>query len=144
MQRQYDDTEDDFDRDMDQRTRGVGGRSGRIILLGDGTEVLTDSDEQEMFDHGDEDRDLEAQVSKGQPQTEDSESRKREATPGPESEKGSLTSHTPDTMEDTNPFDSPASNSTERSATAEELPPYVQAANSSDIPEKLTTPTKEP
>ncbi|MCJ1404131.1 Protein phosphatase 2C 2 [Xylographa trunciseda] len=140
VRRQYEDTDDDFDRDMDQRTRGVGGRSGRIILLGDGTEVLTDSDEQEMFDHDEEDKDLESHVNKGQSQMENSESRNREATPGPESERGSLTSHTPETMEDSNPFDSPASNSTERSNAADEPPPYIKAANNSDIPEKLTTP----
>lgn len=34
-------------------TRGLAGfaRSGRIILLGDGTEVLTDMNEEEMFDN---------------------------------------------------------------------------------------------
>jgi protein phosphatase PTC2/3 len=43
---------------------GVGGYRGRIIFLGDGTEVLTDSDDTEMFDNADEDKDLESQVSK--------------------------------------------------------------------------------
>ena len=43
-----------------------GNQRGRIILLGDGTEVLTDSDDTEMFDHGDEDKDLDSQVHKGQ------------------------------------------------------------------------------
>jgi len=143
VRRQYDDTDDDFDRDMDQRTRGVGGRSGRIILLGDGTEVLTDSDEQEMFDHDEEDKDLESQASRGQLHTESTESRNREATPGPESDRGHLTSHTPETMEDANPFDSPASNSTERSTATDEPPPYVKAANDSDLPEKLTTPSSK-
>ncbi|MCJ1283874.1 Protein phosphatase 2C 2 [Xylographa opegraphella] len=143
VRRQYEDTDDDFDRDMDQRTRGVGGRSGRIILLGDGTEVLTDSDEQEMFDHDEEDKDLESQVSRGQMQTETTEFRNREATPGPESERGHLTSHTPEPMEDSNPFDSPASNSTERSTAADEPPPYVKAANDSDVPEKLTNPSSK-
>lgn len=33
-------------------------------MLGDGTEVLTDSDDTEMFDNADEDKDLESQVSK--------------------------------------------------------------------------------
>ena len=141
MRRQYEDTDDDFDRDLDQRTRGVGGRSGRIILLGDGTEVLTDSDEQEMFDHDEEDKDLESQATRGQLQTKSSESRNREATPGPESERGHLTSHTPETMDDANPFDSPASNSTERSTAADEPPPYVKAANDSAIPEKLANPS---
>ena len=143
MRRQYEDTDDDFDRDMDQHTRGVGGRSGRIILLGDGTEVLTDSDEQEMFDHDEEDKDLESQVSRGHMQTESSEFRNREATPGPQAERGPLTSHTPETMEDANPFDSPASNSTERSTASDEPPPYVKAANDSDIPEKLSNPSSK-
>jgi len=34
--------------------------------LGDGTEVLTDSDDTEMFDHSEEDKDLASQVHKGQ------------------------------------------------------------------------------
>lgn len=44
-------------------------QSGRIILLGDGSEVLTDSDDTEMFDH-DEDKDLASQVHKGQSATD--------------------------------------------------------------------------
>jgi protein phosphatase PTC2/3 len=53
---------------MDQKLKSFGGnqRGGRIILLGDGTEVLTDSDDTEMFDHGEEDKDLASQVPKGQ------------------------------------------------------------------------------
>lgn len=50
-----DDTTDDYDPDMTSSgiTRGLAGfaRSGRIILLGDGTEVLTDMNEEEMFDN---------------------------------------------------------------------------------------------
>jgi protein phosphatase 2C family protein 2/3 len=52
---------------MDNKIKNFGGnQKGRIILLGDGTEVLTDSDDTEMFDHGDEDKDLDSQVHKGQ------------------------------------------------------------------------------
>lgn len=52
---------------MDNKLKSFGGNQrGRIILLGDGTEVLTDSDDTEMFDHGDEDKDLDSQVHKGQ------------------------------------------------------------------------------
>jgi protein phosphatase 2C family protein 2/3 len=52
---------------MDNKLKSFGGnQKGRIILLGDGTEVLTDSDDTEMFDHGDEDKDLDSQVHKGQ------------------------------------------------------------------------------
>lgn len=53
--------------DVDQKSKSFGGNQrGRIILLGDGTEVLTDSDDTEMFDRSEEDRDLESQVHKGQ------------------------------------------------------------------------------
>lgn len=52
---------------MDQKSKSFGGNQrGRIILLGDGTEVLTDSDDTEMFDRSEEDRDLASQVHKGQ------------------------------------------------------------------------------
>ena len=132
--RQQYDSGDDFDHDLDQQPRGVHGRSGRIILLGDGTEVLTDSDEQEMFDHDEEDRDLEAQVSKGQSQAN------REATREPESEKAQVTSHTPESMETGNPFDSPSSNITEKSISADDPPPYIKAASNSDLPSKLVNP----
>lgn len=43
---------------------GMAGYKGRIIFLGDGTEVLTDSDDAEMFDNTEEDKDLASQVSK--------------------------------------------------------------------------------
>ena len=43
---------------------GIGGYRGRIIFLGDGTEVLTDSDDTEMFDNAEEDKDLASQVAK--------------------------------------------------------------------------------
>ncbi|KAK4179326.1 phosphatase 2C-domain-containing protein [Triangularia setosa] len=46
------------------RSFGIGGYKGRIIFLGDGTEVLTDSDDTEMFDNSEEDKDLASQVSK--------------------------------------------------------------------------------
>lgn len=83
----FDDSPDDYDMDIDQRTRMLdGGRSGRIILLGDGTEVLTDGgdNDAEMFDQSDEDeeKDLESQVKKGQASAEDGRNQ-REETPGP-------------------------------------------------------------
>lgn len=73
--------------DLDQRTRMLTSRGGRVILLGDGGEFNADSGEQdsEMFDQSDdEEKDLESQVRKGQSDAEDSDRNKREATPGPE------------------------------------------------------------
>ncbi|GAB1313836.1 Protein phosphatase 2C 2 [Madurella fahalii] len=55
------------------RSFGIGGYRGRIIFLGDGTEVLTDSDDTEMFDNAEEDKDLVSQVSRGSSATSQSE-----------------------------------------------------------------------
>lgn len=76
------DSGDDYDMDMDHRARPLGGRSGRIILLGDGTEVLTDSADTEMFDNDEEEKDLGSQVNKTEADALDSRS-EREGTPGP-------------------------------------------------------------
>lgn len=72
--------------DLDQRARGFGGNRGRIILLGDGTEVLTDSDDADMFDTSAEDKDAKNQVNKATPDTSDVDSSRseREGTPGPQ------------------------------------------------------------
>jgi protein phosphatase 2C family protein 2/3 len=60
----YDENSDDYDMDMDQRTRSFGSLGGRIILLSDGTEVSHDHEDTEMFDNDDEERDLVSQVSR--------------------------------------------------------------------------------
>ncbi|CAG8975426.1 hypothetical protein HYALB_00010373 [Hymenoscyphus albidus] len=63
----FDDSDSGYDVDMDQKNKATSGNQrGRIILLGDGTEVLTDSDDTEMFDNQEEDKDLASQVNKGQ------------------------------------------------------------------------------
>ncbi|KIW70908.1 hypothetical protein PV04_03139 [Phialophora macrospora] len=88
VRHQFDhDSPDEYELDLDHRPRGFGGRSGRIILLGDGTEVLTDSDDTEMFDHSEEDKDAANQVKKGTPNTSDVDSARgeREGTPAPQS-----------------------------------------------------------
>lgn len=67
----FDDSDSGYDVDMDQKLKSFGGnKRGRIILLGDGSEVLTDSDDTEMFDHGEEDKDLASQVPKSSSKTE--------------------------------------------------------------------------
>jgi protein phosphatase 2C family protein 2/3 len=62
--------------DMDARAKA---NRGRIILLGDGSEVLTDSDDTEMFDHSEEDKDLDSQVHKNE--TAQGEVEKKESAP---------------------------------------------------------------
>lgn len=66
MHHNYEDSDSGYEMDADGKSKGfgVGGSRGRIIFLGDGTEVLTGSDDTEMFDNADEDKDLESQVSK--------------------------------------------------------------------------------
>lgn len=63
----FDDSDSGYDVDSDNKpgkSFGIGGHKGRIIFLGDGTEILTDSDDTEMFDNSEEDQDLASQVSK--------------------------------------------------------------------------------
>lgn len=97
MHHRFDDSPDDYDIDMDQRTRMLGGgRGGRVILLGDGTEIslggmgddddddvdMSDNRVQEMDESSDE-KDTEA-VQKDQAQQSGSEDRQmREGTPAP-------------------------------------------------------------
>jgi protein phosphatase 2C family protein 2/3 len=64
---------DDSDNKQ-SRTFGVGSYKGRIIFLGDGTEVLTDSDDAEMIDHTEEDKDLASQVAKSSAAPQDTSS----------------------------------------------------------------------
>ncbi|RDA93577.1 hypothetical protein CP533_6164, partial [Ophiocordyceps camponoti-saundersi (nom. inval.)] len=61
----FEDSDSGYEMDGENKRKGFGtGPRGRIIFLGDGTEVLTDSDDTEMFDNADEDKDLDSQVSK--------------------------------------------------------------------------------
>ncbi|KAJ5691455.1 Protein phosphatase 2C [Penicillium malachiteum] len=78
IRNQFEDQLDDYDLEMD-RSRAFNERAGRIILLGDGTEVIPDHNEEELFDQT-EDQDLVNQVH-----PTDSIRNDREATPGPQS-----------------------------------------------------------
>lgn len=60
----FDDSDSGYDEDSRIKNFLNQTRGGRIILLGDGTEILTDSDDTEMFDHIEEDKDLASQVNK--------------------------------------------------------------------------------
>ncbi|KAI0164510.1 PP2C-domain-containing protein [Hypoxylon sp. FL1284] len=72
----HEDSDSGYDLDMENKSKsfGVGGYKGRIIFLGDGTEVLTDTDDTEMFDNSEEDKDLASQVSKTPSGEEDGDS----------------------------------------------------------------------
>lgn len=74
---QFEGNQDDYEVDTD-RSRGFSVRSGRIILLGDGTEVIPDQSEEELFE---EDRDLANQAQRELP---DATRNEREGTPGPQ------------------------------------------------------------
>lgn len=133
----FDDSGDDYELDL--RNRADGGRSGRIILLGDGTEVLTDSDDTEIFDH-DEDKDLESQVTKvlkREPRNG------REDTPAPEGQRDTEKPRTPDPVEGENPFDTPSSTTSEKSESTETTAPIIKAIPESALPTKLVTPPRE-
>ncbi|KAJ6016741.1 Protein phosphatase 2C [Penicillium sp. IBT 35674x] len=79
IRNQFEDQPDDYDLEM-ERSRAFSVRSagGRIILLGDGTEVIPDQNDEELFDQT-EDHDLVNQVH-----PTDSTRNDREATPGPQ------------------------------------------------------------
>ena len=128
------DSEDDYDLDMEKRTSGIGGRSGRIILLGDGTEVLTDSDETEMFDHEEEDKDLDSQVSKGGMKPLDEGRGAREETPGPEPQKSAEKMHADSRIHPD------AEMTSEKAPSTETASPTSKPIPESAIPEKLHTP----
>jgi protein phosphatase PTC2/3 len=70
---------DDSDSGYDMEEARAKANKGRIILLGDGSEVLTDSDDTEMFDHSEEDKDLDSQVHKIETAQEEAE--KKENAP---------------------------------------------------------------
>ncbi|KAI4251330.1 MAG: hypothetical protein LQ352_004919 [Teloschistes flavicans] len=137
------DSSDDYDVDLDKQGSGFGSRAGRIILLGNGNEVITDSDEQEVFDHEDDDRDLENQISKhsaNAPEGSIDLRNQREDTPGPPSQDSTLTQKSPESTETSNPFESPSSTTSEKSEPTDMAASTVKQIPESALPEKLTTP----
>ncbi|PGH19155.1 hypothetical protein AJ80_04235 [Polytolypa hystricis UAMH7299] len=124
VRHQFDDSPDEYDPVLDNQPRA--GRSGRIIILGDGTEVLTDMGDDDMFDHTEEDKDLESQVHKAQSaEGGDAARNEREGTPGPQPPR-EATPQAPTSVTTTEvPAESPAgitaspsSTTTEQSASA--------------------------
>lgn len=117
-----DDSPDDIDMDLDHRFRPNSGLGGRIILLGDGTEISTADADSEMFDHDDEDKDLDSQVDKFHKGESNGTARNaREETPGPTPQK--------------NASESPSSVKTEKSESVEQPPTEKKDTT---VPEKIT------
>jgi protein phosphatase 2C family protein 2/3 len=86
VRHQFDDGADDYDLDTgNPANRGFGLRQGRIILLGDGTEVHADQDDDDLFDPTEEDKDSGNQVRASTTDSVDEAHRGyREDTPGPQ------------------------------------------------------------
>lgn len=119
-------------------------RSGNIILLGDGRHVLTDGDDTHMFDYGDEDRDLESQASKdwediknGDVEADQSKVA-HEETPQKREK-----SQSPELFEESNPFDTPSSTTSEKSEDNSTATPNVKVIPDTALPTKLFSPVKE-
>lgn len=119
-------------------------RSGNIILLGDGRQVLTDGDDTNMFDYGDEDRDLESQASKDWVEINngigeaDKSKVEHEETP---QKREKL--QTPELTEDGNPFDTPSSTTSEKFEDSSTVTPLVKVVPEAALPTKLFSPAKE-
>jgi len=95
----FDDSDSGYDPEDSSggRFKGFssGGNRGRIIFLGDGSEVLTNSEDTEMFDS--EDKDLDSQVSK----TADDENEKTDSgAKSNEKSEGKTESSDPDAKKD--------------------------------------------
>jgi protein phosphatase 2C family protein 2/3 len=114
--------------DIDHRTQNFGGLGGRVIFLGDGTEISSDAadPDSEMFDHDDEDADLDMQVNRGSTEEDadpkfSTERSQREGTPGPTPAPNPETPQTTDESPNTRAHtESPSSIATEPSDQTEE------------------------
>lgn len=123
MHHRVDDSPDDIDMDIDSRFRPNSGPGSRLILLGDGTEISTEAPDSEMFDHADEDKDLDSQVNKFQSEESKNGRNTREETPAPAAQATTT--------------ESPSSVKTEKSESTEPAPKDTR------IPEKVTTPNEK-
>ncbi|KAH7564515.1 hypothetical protein BM1_01562 [Bipolaris maydis] len=110
-----DDSPDDIDMELDSRFRPNNSNGGRIILLGDGTEVSTGENEHEMFDNEDEDKDLDSQVNKYNQEADNKSRQDRQGTPGPQHESKVQVTESPSSVQ-TEKSDAPEPQSKEAQA----------------------------
>ena len=101
--------------------------------------MLTDSDETEMFDHEEEDKDLDSQVAKGQPHATDVHRGSREETPGPQSEQMARTDHQAPDSTQHNSIDTNFINPSEKPDSTEVKHPKV--IPESALPDKIVPQT---
>ncbi|KAM7199523.1 Protein phosphatase 2C domain containing protein [Naviculisporaceae sp. PSN 640] len=110
----FDDSDSGYDLEEQNKQSGAGGKSfglggyrGRIIFLGDGTEVLTDSaedDDSHMFDNSEEDKDLISQVGGGEGEKKEVEGgEKKEAAVTEETKKPAVDEKTAEAISTTLP-----------------------------------------
>jgi protein phosphatase 2C family protein 2/3 len=98
----------------------LSGGGGRVILLGDGTEITTEASDADMFDNDDEDKDRDFQVDRSNGAAQNA----REETPGPQGSSAKETT------------ESPSSVKTEKSEEGS------SAKNDTTVPEKITASAK--
>ncbi|KAG8528048.1 Protein phosphatase type 2C 3 [Bacidia gigantensis] len=129
VRHQFEDSGDDYDMDLNNTGRG------RIIFLGDGTEVLTDGD-----DAG-EDKDAETSTSNSEPVRTEEKRADREETPGPEPQKSAATHEKHETMDTADDTAKPLTSDIEKpkAAATIQLPP--NAIPETALPEKIVGPT---
>ena len=119
-------------------------RSGNIILLGDGRQVLTDSDDTHMFDYGDEDRDLESQANKDWEEIKNGDVEADKSKVEHEGTPQKLEKlQTPEPSEGGNPFDTPSSTTSEKSEDNSTATPNVKVIPETALPTKLFSPGTE-
>jgi protein phosphatase 2C family protein 2/3 len=70
------------------------GGAGRVILLGDGTEITTEASDADMFDNDDEDKDRDFQVDRSNGAAQNT----REETPGPQGSSAKETTESPSSV----------------------------------------------
>lgn len=102
---------------------------------------MTDADDTHMFDYGDEDKDLESQASKDWADVKNGIGKSKleqEETPQKREK-----SHSPEPTEDSNPFDTPSSTTSERSEDNSTATPYANVVPETALPTKLFSPAKE-
>lgn len=130
VKHQFEDSGDDYDMDLQNNGRG------RIIFLGDGTEVLTEGDEEE------DDKDVEMQSNNAEPANVDGGRNEREETPGPESQKAVPSQDGANSVVGNNSSQDDASGSSDAGASVglSKNSPAITTIPESALPDKLVPP----